>query len=408
MTGPVTDTSRQVSSWSLIIWAVAGIALHLLLWRISEPPALFSDFYKAYYPAGQALIEANPEAAWQRLEPGVGGFVNLPIMAWLFVPLVYLGETAAGWIFLCLGAAAMLASWLLMTRNLLGAAIAGPMLFLFLVNGPMVNSLREGNTTHIAFLLVISGFVLWKTGRNLYAGMLLALAGLIKIPLLLLGVYFLLRRNWSAVGGGVAALGVVAILSIAVHGLAANLAWYDNSVAPYLGRAVAAFNVQSVDGFMIRLTSGAEGLFDWSARDIPALHKAARLIIFTITGFAFVWITRCYEARQSAPDKQDYLELALVMMIAIVLSPISWSHYYMFFLLPFGLYLAGQLALAEDNATRWLMWSGFVLTALPVVLLPIESDRLLDAWARSGTSAHLLGGVLMLIAVLRGAARLTR
>ena len=407
MIGSLIDTKWQVSSRSLLAWGAAGIALHLLLWRISEPPTLFSDFYKAYYPAGRALLDADPQA-WSRLEPGVGGFVNLPIMAWLFVPLASLSESAAGWIFLCIGVLAAVASWLLMARYLLAPAVAGLMLFLFLANGPMVNSLREGNTTHIAFLLVIGGLILWKAGRNFAAGILLAAAAIIKIPLLLLGVYFLVRRNWAVVSGGAAAIGLVALLSIAVHGLAANLAWYDNSIAPYLGRAVAAFNVQSVDGFLIRLASGAEGLFDWSAREISPAHRVTRLLVLTLTAAAFVWVTRFYETRQPPPDRQDHLEFTMVLMIAIVLSPLSWSHYYMFFLLPFGLYLSGSLALADDKATRWLMWSGFVLTALPEVLFPIDSDELLEAWARTGASARLLGAVLMLIAMFRGAARTVR
>jgi hypothetical protein len=329
-------------------------------------------------------------------------------MAWLFVPFARFAEPWAGWIFLGLGVLAAMASWLLMARHLLAPAIAGLMLFLFLVDGPMVNSLREGNTTHMAFLLMVAALILWKAGRGFLAGMLLAAAALVKIPLLLLGVYFLLRRNWSVVGGGAVGLALVALLSLAVHGLAANVAWYDNSIAPYLGRAVAAFNVQSVDGFMIRLSAGAEGLFDWTAREIPPVHKVARLIVFASTATAFLWITRCHQIRRPASDGRDRLEFVLIVMIAIVLSPISWSHYYMFFLLPFGLYLSGSLALADDRATRWLMWGGFALTALPVVLLPVDSDELLEVWARSGVSAHLVGGMVMLVAMFRAAARAVR
>jgi hypothetical protein len=238
--------------------------------------------------------------------------------------------------------------------------------------------------------------------------MLLAAAAIIKIPLLLLGVYFVLRRNWGVVGGGALAIGLVGVLSIGVHGLGANIAWYDNSIAPYLGRAVAAFNVQSIDGFLVRFASGAEGLFDWSAREITLLHKVVRLVVFAVVAVAFLWITRCYETREPDSHDRDHLEFALIVMIAIVLSPVSWSHYYMFFLLPFGLYLSRNLAIADDRSTHWLMWSGFVLTAVPEVLFPIDSDDLLELWARTGTSARLLGGVLMMIAMFRGAARIAR
>ena len=398
---PAADDNSRRPFGALPAWAAAGIAGHLLIWQISEPPLLFSDFYKAYYPAAKALTSADWQSAWQGLEPGVGGFVNLPIVAWLFVPFLIFGKAGAGWAFLAFGMAAVLASWLIVVRGLVNATLAGPMLFLFLVNGPMVNSLREGNTTHIAFAAVICGLALWKGGRNFLAGLLLGVAAIIKIPFLLLGVYFLLRRNWPVVGGGLAAIGAAAVLSLGVHGLAANSAWYDNSIAPYLGRAIAAFNVQSVDGFLIRLGSGAEGLFDWTARDISPLHKAARLVLFAAAGLAFLWTTRCFETRTSPFDKRDYLEFSLVLALAIVLSPVSWTHYYLFFVLPFGLYLAGNFSTETDMTTRRLMWSGFVLTALPVILMPIDSDMVLDVWSRSGVSSYFLGGVLMLIALLR-------
>lgn len=404
----VEDTKRQAPFWALPAWAAAAMVCHLLLWQISEPPALFSDFYKAYYPAAQALTAADWQSAWLGLEPGVGGFVNLPILAWLFVPFLILGKIASGWAFLFFGAAALLISWLIVARNLVSAALAGPMLFLILVNGPMINSLREGNTTHIAFFAVICGLALWKAGWSFLAGLLLGVAAIIKIPLLLFGIYFLLRRNWPVVSGGLAAICATALLSVGVHGLAPNIAWYDDSVAPYLGRAVAAFNVQSVDGFLVRLASGTEGLFDWTARDISPLHKVVRLVIFAATGLAFLWITRCFEARTASFDKRDYLEFSLILAIAIVLSPISWTHYYLFFLLPFGLYLAGKFGPTTDATIRCLMWSGFVLTALPVILMPIDSDMFLEIWSRSGVSSYFLGGVLMLVAMFRAAWRVSQ
>ena len=49
------------------------------------------------------------------------------------------------------------------------------------------------------------------------------------------------------------------------------------------------------------------------------------------------------------------------------------------------------------------MWSGFLLASLPVVLVPLESDWLGAVVARTAVSAWLIGGLLILAALMRGA-----
>ena len=70
----------------------------------------------------------------------------------------------------------------------------------------------------------------------------------------------------------------------------------------------------------------------------------------------------------------DLLQLSMVLMLALAISPLSWTHYYCFALIPLGLYLGGQLPLPEDAVTRWLFWAGYSLTALPLIMPEIEID----------------------------------
>jgi hypothetical protein len=86
---------------------------------------------------------------------------------------------------------------------------------------------------------------------------------------------------------------------------------------------------------------------------------------------------------------------------------VSWSHYYLLMLLPMGLYLGRRLPLPDDRMTRGLMWGGFALTALPIVLLPLESGQILLVASRTILSAWLFGGLLMLAALMRGLYRVT-
>ena len=82
---------------------------------------------------------------------------------------------------------------------------------------------------------------------------LLGLCALIKLPLLLFGAYFLLRGKWRVALGGVTAIATAVLLSLADYGLQGNIDWYKDSVEPFLGGVIPAFNVQSIDGFLIRL-----------------------------------------------------------------------------------------------------------------------------------------------------------
>ena len=147
--------------------------IHFIWWQLSEPPLLFGDFYKAYFPAAQRVWQMGPREAFVHLEPGVGGFVNLPILVWLFVPLLAFGLAGAGWVFLVLGLGTVVATWWLLVRLADPAVQIAPVLaFLFLVDGPMVNSLREGNTTHIVLFLLVLALALWRAGRQFSVGLL--------------------------------------------------------------------------------------------------------------------------------------------------------------------------------------------------------------------------------------------
>jgi len=400
----------HAGSWTKLLWcALIGGAVHLGLWQISEPPTLFSDFYKAYFPAGEVLWETGWRASFPFTEVGAGGFVNVPVIGWLFVPLVPLGEEVAGWVFLAIGAAATATAYVLLTRMTRPeAGAAASLLLLFLLNGPLINSLREGNTTHFILLMLILALGLLQRRSDYAAGVLLGVCAVIKLPLLLYGIYFLLRRRWLVVAGGASAIIAVLLLSVATFGLTNNVGWFDCCIEPFLDGIIPAFNVQSIDGFAMRLLTGTSHLANWDPIDPPAAYKVIRLCIFAAILAAACLVT--WRAGRHEPAGlhsersrgQDMLEFALVLTLALVLSPISWSHYYLLLLLPWGLYLGGQLPLAADAMARRLVWASIGLSSLPIVMLPLQPDVLGEVAARTLISACFFGGMAMLLALLRG------
>ncbi len=398
--------SGRAAAWWMLVLA-AG-ALHALFWLISEPEVLFSDFNKAYFHAAEEVFRNGPVPTWPvEADSNEVGFVNIPGLVWLFVPLVPLGKAIAGWAFLGLGAAAAIGAYALLLLRLGGSQPrgAGILLLLFLANGPLVNSLREGNTTHFILLLLIVALLLWRAGREIAAGLVLGLCAMIKPPFLLFGVYFLLRGRWRIVAGGGAMIAAIAALSLATFGLEVNAGWYKACIEPFVRGAIAAFNVQSIDGFLIRLVTGADELDNWYPLEPSAAHRVARTAIVVALFAGTFWLMRrAARARTSmGVARRDYREFSLVLVIALVSTPVSWTHYYLLLLLPWGLYLSGQLALPEDAVTRRLVWASWLLCSLPVVTPPDHPEWLAQILSRTLVSAWLFGGFLMLAALARGA-----
>ena len=90
-----------------------------------------------------------------------------------------LGEPAAGWAFLALGVAAIATTYALLLRlGDFNVATSAMLALSILANGPLVNSLREGNTTHFVLLLLVVALLLWRAGKEYAAGLVLGLCAL--------------------------------------------------------------------------------------------------------------------------------------------------------------------------------------------------------------------------------------
>jgi hypothetical protein len=396
----------RAAAW--IGFGLIGAIIHAVLWKISEPKLLFADFYKAYYPIAQRLWHEGAQPTWQIPGTAEVGFVNIPIVGWLFVPLSFLDKESAGEAFLLLNVAATAAAWMLLLRLARPEnKIGGALLFFFLANGPLVNGFREGNTTPIIFLLLVVALSLWNARSDYAAGLVLGVCAVVKLPLLLYGIYFLFRRHWRVVGGIATTISIAVIASFAIFGVDINFGWYEHCVGPFLGRVVPAFNNQSIDGFLIRLTTGADYLFYWNPVEPTAIHENFRILLFGgVFGSIFYLLSQTDGGVQTATrggalSAEHFLEYVLVLLLSLVMSPLSWTHYYLFLLLPWGLYLGGRLSLRDDACTRWFMWSGILLSSLPVKYVLLRSDWLNFLLSRTAASAWLFGGLCMLAAMTR-------
>ena len=383
--------------------AVAATIFATVLAAISKPDVMLIDFFKAYYPAGRTVLR-HPD----QLEPLLRNcdYVNIPVVSLLFAPLGAFPPPIAGYAFTVLGLGATgIAWWLLVRAARLQTREAAVLLFLFGASGPLAYSLKIGNTTHIVLALVTGAFLLLRQRRDFAAGALLGLVAVVKLPLMLFGVYFLARRRWRSVAGMVAVGAVAGVLSLAIFGWGLNLFWYQHCVAPFSRDPMAAFNVQSIHGALARLERGYGALEDWNPVPLSSLshHLATALVaILYIAVFVAVWRSlRSARARVAAAETVRELELLLVLTLALIAGPMAWSHYYALLLMPVAFFLGEGDHLPRDRPTRLLAWASIVLAAAPVLQLRSPKAALMTLYARVLVPHYLVAGILLFACLVR-------
>ncbi|HAP40765.1 MAG TPA: hypothetical protein DCQ94_13550, partial [Nitrospira sp.] len=183
--------SAHVHRAPRLVLGLGAFGLWLWIWGLSEPSVPFSDFNVAYYPAGRAIIEDLPHLFTRCWDTPVCGFVNIPIVALLFTPFSMVTLRHAQWLFVALSLVGLVVTLLLLwSMTDREPSKRWAILLLFAMNGPLVYSLKEGNLTHFALLVLVAGVVCLDRGWERSAGACFAVAAIIKLPLLLLCGYF--------------------------------------------------------------------------------------------------------------------------------------------------------------------------------------------------------------------------
>lgn len=360
---------------------------------------LFYDFTKAYWVAGEAALQSR-SAIVDLYQSGIEGFVNIPILAYLFVPFALLTPMTAALALTALGLLAVYATWRLV--SVAADLDLGERAVLALVAaafGPLIYSIREGNTSHMVLLLVVVAFLLLRERREILAGALLGVAALIKLPLMLFGIYFALRGRWGAVVGGGAVVGAMALASLLVFGLEAHVTWFEQSVRPFANDPMPALNVQSIAGALARLELGGTSTLEWKphqlSQPLQLMAKGSTVLLLALAA-ASVLAPRRATALTVSRDIALEVEFLIVLMLACIISPLSWSHYYAWMLMPIAFFLGQSPHFRRGIAVRVIGWLAIFLAAAPVTLLWFNNVLLQEVATRVGASGLLLGGLLML------------
>lgn len=384
-----------------VFWLVTGmmsLVMAIMVFHVTRGH-YFYDFTKAYWPAGEAAWQGR-DAVIALYQKGVEGFVNIPILAYLFAPFALIPPIPAALLLTVFGVVGIVFAWAgLSAAANLDAERRAKLMFVFASFGPLIYSVREGNTSHLVLTLIVFAFLLLRQQRDILAGALLGAAALIKLPLMLFGIYFVLRGRWNAVIGGGSMVGSTVLLSLLVFGWPAHLSWYELSVQPHARDPIPALNVQSIAGALARLELGGQSPLDWTSHQLSAplqtAATASTLLLLSLA-VASALAPRRASARMASKDVAVELEFLIVLMLACIISPLSWSHYYSWMLMPIAFFIGRTAHFSAAPAVRVMGWIAIVLAAAPVTLLWFNNPHLQEIASRAGASQLLIGGLLLL------------
>ncbi len=393
---------RDLPVWFFLLGVVAIVLFELVNLKASSPPDPMLDFLNAYYPAGKAALHHNSAMLQGLIGKGTSGFVNIPIVAYLFAPFSLLPPKVAAALYTLIGLPVTVMAWFLLVRAFrLELTERWLLAFLFLVNGPLLNGIKWGNLSYFILCPLAGGLLLARQGRSGAAGVLLGVATVIKPPLALFGLFFLFRRDMRGVLG-YAAVGVVTVLlSLLVFGWTDNLNWFETCIVQYSHSWLSTFQAQSIPAFLIRFRPGIGIDYTDSIALIPT--HGERLMASMVTGLLLlIAAAACIRAssrmvshsEQQVGFRRD-LQYLLVLCLVLVSSPLSWAHYYAWLLMPAAFFLGSRQSLALSQTARWLGWLAVALVT-PLVMRPIALGALgHTSIYRLFLVSHLLCGALL-------------
>lgn len=395
-------TMRSLAIWGLLGLGVLGF--EVISFKLSSPPTAFWDFLRAYYPAGRAALYDDAASLKALIGLGAaGGFVNIPAVAYLFAPLGWLSPKMAALLFSLVGIASAGAAWFLLVRLArLQLRERWLLALLFLANGPLLSGIKWGNLSYYLIFALAGGLVLIRAQRSVAAGVLLGIAAVLKPALALFLLFFLLRRDWRGATGFVLTGVAAAALSLLLFGWPENLYWLQTSILQYSHDWLAVSGNQSIPAFLFRLHAPPAMLLDFSPQ---APSAGERLLAHVITGLIFlVAAAACLRRRAPAADVAEArlqdgtrrdLQYMLTICLCLVGSPLSWTHYYAWLLIPAAFFLGAEGRLATSRPARILGWTAIALVT-PLVLWPQPAapSALTTLYASFIVSHHLFGGLL--------------
>jgi alpha-1,2-mannosyltransferase len=281
------------------------VPLLVTVWTLTNAPLTAVDFHDAYWSAGWRLIHhLGVYAGHVDQSASGGGFTYPPLCALVFVPFALIARTPSSVLYtlVCLGSAVG-TLWVLRVRDwrLYG---------LLLTISPVVAAWNTGNLT---LPLCLGLALLWRhRAQPLVAGCLTAVLISLKLFVWPFGLWLVATRRYRASLCALAAGVALNLMAWAIVGF--------NEFSAFVHRSGSLTHSQYRQSY---------GVLSLASR-LGAGYRTGEVVEVALSlGCAgLCWLVSRREERAG---------LALCALLALVASPLVWSHYFALLLVPFAI-----------------------------------------------------------------------
>ncbi|MGG5175087.1 glycosyltransferase 87 family protein [Pseudarthrobacter sp. J1763] len=395
--------------------AAGAIAIYLALRFLYTAYIPLMNDFEVYFYGGSRVLEQGESAVSGLYAPREGlPFTYPPFAALLFAGLASIGFGAGIVVFTsaALVGALVVSAWL--SRHLFGyrtwrtavtdwrfrtAALGGAAAVLLL--GPWRDTFDFGQINIILMGLILADFALYNKvlsrsaqGRTFRwpAGLLIGIAAGIKLTPLAFGLYFLVRRDFKALGWMATGFFGSIALAWAIIPNASLTFW--TKILPDTGRigGPAYMDNLSVKGLLLHLGLPDSGL-------TSALWM---LIAIALTVLAALVIHRALAARE------NFVAVSATALLMLLISPVSWSHHWVWIAVALpSMGFAMHRMPARRGGMRIAGWIILSVTTVVFYLTPKYLTMMAGArewgkdpqtqWQLMASSPGVLCGIAMLI-----------
>jgi Glycosyltransferase family 87 len=392
------EDSKSVASWSTLNRRFNSVvALRVLLWAFALTASVFSALpllrylrghtifdYELWYATGRHVL-AGDEIYFFRA--GKYDFMYPPPCALFLAGASLLGQ--GGLIFLLVAINCL--AWFCSAK--LSAILArgderttNPWLYLtptLVVIVYIWSSYHLGQPNLVLLALMLGSFVALRTRREIAAGGLIAVAAAIKAFPVLVIIYLIYRRYWTAAASLIAAL-VFLLLILPAPFRGFERAWRDleewsagmlkYSEATVGQRPMRSYTWknQSLVGVSNRLLRHVDADVA-AARHQPVYVNFANLkfpvvnviIVSLALALAILFIAVMPQRDMRTADS-DAIEFALLLLLMLMITPLSFGYFYSWLMLPFA--VITQRVLAGKGSD--VLWGSLPALALLAIGIP--------------------------------------
>lgn len=295
---------------------------------------------------------------------------STPTFLLCFEPFGYLPVTVAYWIWFAMNAIALGVAILLLLQDRAGGLTRSRKWVLgiaMLLYAPLGDQIAFAQVQVLILLMLVLVMRWLASGREIAAGLMLALAIMLRAFPIVLAVYLFATRRWRALAAMTIGIVVIGIVTTAGLGLNVMRSFLDGAMLTVSHHPVSLPINVAVAAFTTRLFWYAFGAA------LPAGLEFARATVVVIVESAILGLglraaLRAAGDRDANDHDADLAAFGLWVVISVMLSPIAWIHYMVLFLIPFA-----QIATAANRggcrpSTMWLFVASYFLVAISIGL----------------------------------------